>query len=321
MVQSSGNSWSKDSTAQDITKNVDLTGKLAVVTGGSEGIGKETARALGAVGATLFIGARTPENLTAAQRELETQGINVSVCRLDLMDPASVEEFAQAVRAENPVVDILVNNAGIMACPLTRNSLGIESQLATNFVGHALLVSQLAPALVAAGDARVVSLTSVAHHLSPVVFDDLNYQSREYEKFSAYGQSKTACVLLAVKVATELGSKGVTAHAVHPGFIMTDLGRFLSEEDVQMMTSQMEETGIGTVDYKSVEAGAATSVWAATASELKGSEALYLEDCSIADRIATPNTFYGVMDYALDRESANRIWEAAEYLLGRNLPL
>lgn len=321
MMQSSGNSWSKDTTTQEITQNVDLTGKLAVVTGGSEGIGKETARALGAAGAAVFIGARTQEALAAVQQELETQDIKVSVCRLDLMDPDSVEEFAQAVRAENPVVDILVNNAGIMACPLSRNSLGIESQLATNFVGHALLVSLLAPALVAAGDARVVSLTSVAHHMSPVVFEDLNYQNREYEKFSAYGQSKTACVLLAVKVANELGKKGVTAHAVHPGFIMTNLGRFLTEEDVQQVTTEMEDTGIATVDYKSVEAGAATSVWAATASELKGSEALYLEDCSIAEHMDTPNNFYGVMEYALDRESANQIWEAAESLLGRNLPL
>lgn len=315
------NRWTKDSTASEVVEGIDLRGKLAVVTGASSGIGKETARALGSAGASVFLGARTQTALDEVQSELEAVGTEAYTCPLDLMDPASVEAFAKSVQSLNRPLHILVNNAGIMASPRAENVLGIESQLATNYLGHALLVSLLAPQMIAAEKSRLVSLTSVAHQLSPVDLDDLNFQNKEYDKWVAYGQSKTACALLAVHVANELADRGVTAHAVHPGFIDTNLGRFLDEEEVKQAVDDVEELSSEAALFKSVESGAATSVWAATGPELEGLAPLYLEDCSVAEKIDTPNTNSGVMGYALDAEIARKLWVEAEKLLGRKLPL
>lgn len=313
------------STALEVASAANLVGKLAVITGGSTGLGKETARALASAGADLFLGARGRASLEAAKDDLAKIGPQVHTHVLDLMDPASVEAFAQAVLSLGRPIDILVNNAGIMACPLSRNAFGVESQLATNFLGHALLTSLLAPALVKAGRSRLVSLSSSGHHRASVDLEDLNFEARSYDRWEAYGQSKTADALLAVKVARELGGRGVTALAVHPGAIMTDLMRFLTDEERAMVNSATPDMSPKAC-YKTVQTGAATSIWAATAPELDGKGPLYLEDCGVAPVIDQPDWSKGVfrsgvMRFALDPELADRLWAAGERLLDRKLPL
>lgn len=317
-----------DSTAEEVIGSIDLTGKLAVITGGSTGIGKETARVLAEAGADLFVGARSREKLESAREEISSSKKGaVNIAELDLMEPASADAFADAVLALGRPVDLLINNAGVMAPPLSRNSLGMESQFATNYVGHAILTSRLAPALLQAEEPRLISLASSGHHASPVDLDDLNYEQREYHKWKAYGQSKTANVYLALKVAKALGEKGVTALAVHPGYIMTELQRYLPEEEMAAVLATTSEKAaksgseqIGPA-MKTIPQGAATTVWAATSPDLVGKGPLYLENCEVASVIAAPNMVSGVLPYALDTSLAEQLWCKTEALLGRSLPL
>ena len=314
--------FNNTTTAEEIIASIDLSGKLAVITGGSTGIGKETARVMANAGADIFIGARNVEKLNEAKEELAAVGSGeVFAARLDLMEPASVHEFADVVLALGRPLDLLINNAGVMATPLERNSLGMESQYAINYVGHAILTSRLAPALVEAGESRLVSLSSLGHQLSPPVLEDLNFDQRDYDKWQSYGQSKTGNILLAVKVVKELGDKGVTALAVHPGMIETELTRYMTPEELEKQSAATVEASGQELPMKTIPQGAATTVWAATAAEFTGKRALYLEDCHVAPIVELPNMKYGVLPYALDEDLADRMWEATEELLGQPLPL
>jgi NAD(P)-dependent dehydrogenase (short-subunit alcohol dehydrogenase family) len=312
--------FGKKTTAGDVLRGVELKGKIAVVTGATAGIGKATAVALAAAGAEIVVGGRNAEALDRARSELLSVSVGnvVHAYPLDLMSLASVDNFADRVMALHRPIDILINNAGITG-QLVRNDQHVESQLMTNFIGHAVLSSRLAGALVESGNARVVSLSSFGHHYSPVVFDDLNFERRPYSAWDGYGQSKTACVLLAVKISTTLRQNGVDAFAVHPGAIWTELGRNMSEEDYLLAK---QRGSIPTPeDFKSPEGGAATSVWAATEPLLAGRSPLYLEDCNVATLLDTPNYRYGVMNYAMDPDNADRLWSATERLIQRPLPL
>lgn len=309
-----------ETTSNDVMEGLDLSGKFAVITGGSSGIGYETARALLAAGADVFIGARDTAKLASAARRLgEDAGREVRFFPLELSEPDSVDAFADAVLATGRPVDLLIANAGIMACPLERNSRGHEMQLATNYLGHAVLVSRLAPALLASGKARVIALTSSGHHFSGIRADP-NFEQEEYDKWTAYGQSKTASALLARKVHSAMSHAGVTGLAVHPGFIQTDLMRYLSKEDYVAMQSRTDIELPQTRTYKTVEQGAATTLWAATAPELAGQFA-YLEDCGIAKPAERRDTLHGVMPWAVDAEAADQLWSRAEQLVGRALAL
>ena len=312
--------FGKKTTAGDVLRDVNLEGKIAVVTGATAGIGKATAAALARAGAEIVMGGRNAAALERARLELLTVSVDnaVHAYPLDLMSLASVDDFADKVLALRRPIDILINNAGITG-QLVRNDQQIESQLMTNFIGHAVLSSRLASALVGSGNARVVSLSSFGHHYSPVVFDDLNFERRPYSAWDGYGQSKTACVLLAVKLATTLRQKGIDAFAVHPGAIWTELGRNMSEDDY--LLAKQRGSIPAPEDFKSPEAGAATSVWAATEPLLAGRSALYLEDCNVAPLLDTPNYRYGVMKYAMDSDNADRLWSATERLIHRALPL
>lgn len=320
MQEAVASPFTRSTTAEEVVSGVDLSGKLAVITGGSTGLGKETARVLAKAGADIIIGARNEAKLGAAKDELASgEAKSVEGYRLDLMEPDSVRQFAQAVRETDRPIDMLINNAGIMNGPLTFNSLGIESQFATNFLGHALLSSMLSAQLIRAGRSRMVSLASSAHQLSPVIFEDINFQKREYEQWTAYGQSKTANILMAIKWAKHLNDKGVTTLAVHPGVIETELSRSMPEEEKQHsmeVTKKYNPNG-----FKSIETGAATSVWAATGEDLDGCGPLYLEDCKVAALISRPNLASGVMPYALDPKAADQLWAAAENMLGHSLSL
>jgi NAD(P)-dependent dehydrogenase (short-subunit alcohol dehydrogenase family) len=296
-------------TTDDVLAGVDLAGKRAVVTGAAAGLGRETARALAAAGASVVIAARDRGRAdTAAEGIAESvPDASVEVRVLDLASLASVRAFAESYLADHDSLDLLVNNAGVMATPFGRTSDGFEMQLGTNHLGHFALTVLLADALVAAAPSRVVNLTSAGHLASDIHWDDPNYGERPYEKWEAYGQSKTANILFTVELERRLGPKGVHAYAVHPGMIITELGRHLSPEDIEDLVARADGA-LPTI--KSIEAGAATSVWAATAAELDGQGGTYLEDCHVSD---------GHAPWARDPDAAARLWELSEQLTGVKL--
>lgn len=312
--------FGKHSTASEVLAGIDLSDHLVVLTGATSGIGIATAEALVGAGADLVVGARSMsklEGLLARLRDINPK-TRLYGFTLDLMSVDSVNAFADSVLELKRAVNILINNAGGLSSSLRRNDIGIEFQLMTNFVGHALLTSRLAQSLEQAWGARVISVSSVGHHYSPVVFDDLNFERRPYSVWDSYGQSKTANVLLAVKVSSALGASGVDAFALHPGIIHTDINSSLSREDLK----RAKEIGAPAPDnMKTTEQGAATTVWAATEAQLKGRGPLFLEDCRIAEVLDKPNHQSGVMPYALSLDNANKLWDLTEKLLKRKLPL
>jgi NAD(P)-dependent dehydrogenase (short-subunit alcohol dehydrogenase family) len=308
-----------NSTADDVVAGLDLSGSLAVITGGAAGIGKETARALASRGAHVIIGGRNPAVIEAAAKELSSSGTALAR-ELDLLSLKSVCRFADWVVSLGRPLDLLILNAGIMAAPLSRSAEGIESQLATNFIGHAALTSRLVPVLLAAAAPRVVSLSSSAHQMSPIVFGDINFENRAYDPWEAYGQSKTANALLAVQVWNELGSRGVTAHAVHPGGVFTGLMKHVTG-DVAAVLSKRYKFDTSKVQVKTIPQGAATSLWVATEPALQNRPALYFHDCRVAEVLDAPAYTHGVMRYALDSDNAAALWTAAEKMTGSKLPL
>jgi NAD(P)-dependent dehydrogenase (short-subunit alcohol dehydrogenase family) len=265
-----------ESTAADVVAGIDLTGKRAIVTGGSSGIGVETARALAGAGAEVTLavrntdaGARTAADITAT-----TGSDAIRVSPLDLADPSSVVAF---VADWSGPLDMLINNAGVMAIPELRlTPQGWEPQFATNHLGHFALAVGLYAALAAAADgARVVSLSSRGHLRSQVVFEDINFVSRPYDPLVAYGQSKTANVLFAVEAFRRWADEGITANAVHPGAIATtNLSRYLDPAELERIKAS------GLYRYKTAEQGAATSVLVATSPQLDGIGGRYFQDCN-----------------------------------------
>ncbi|EWM18286.1 SDR family NAD(P)-dependent oxidoreductase [Kutzneria sp. 744] len=309
-----GTGFGATSTAAEVLAGIDLTGKLALVTGGYSGIGLETTRALVDAGARVIVPARRPATAEQALAGID----NVEIDELDLGDLDSVRAFAERFVAGGRRLDLVVNNAGVMACPETRVGDGWEAQFATNHLGHFALVNRLWPAI--AEGARVVALSSRGHFFSPIRWDDLQFE-RGYDKWQAYGQAKTANVLFAVKL-DELGAaKNVHAFAVHPGGIWTPLQRHLSKEEM-VQRGWIDEAGNQLVGFKTPEQGAATSLFAATSPQLDGMGGVYLEDCDLADSVpadADPaTTWAGVKAYALDPEQADRLWTLSAEMTGVN---
>jgi NAD(P)-dependent dehydrogenase (short-subunit alcohol dehydrogenase family) len=293
------------STAAEVVDGIDLTGKRAVVTGGASGIGVETARALASAGAEVTLavrdteaGERTAEDITGT-----TGNKLIHVAPLELSDPASVRAFAAAW--DGPL-HILVGNAGMMASPLMRTPQGWEMQFATNHLGHFGLATGLHDALAAAGGARVVSVSSSAHQRSAVVFEDINFNHREYEPWSAYGQSKTANVLFAVEATRRWAGDGIFVNALHPGGIRTNLQRYVSEEELARLRAAAGSGG-SAPQWKTPEQGAATSVLLAASPLVDGVGGRYFEDCNEAEP-HQPGTRTGVAAYALDPDAAQRLW-------------
>lgn len=321
MSDSTRANFGHDTTAAEVVTGIDLTGKTAIVTGASGGLGAETARALAQQGATITLAARNTEKAENVARSVRSSTGNdqVDVMEVELDHLDSVRRFADRYLAVHPVVSILVNNAGIMACPLGRTGEGYELQFGTNHLGHFLLTCLLVPALRAGAPSRVVSVSSAAHRFSPIVFEDINYERRPYDKWEAYGQSKTANVLFAVELDRRVGRAGVRANALHPGAIITELGRHLTAADLEELQSRTP--GGKGFDWKSVEAGAATATWAATAPELEGRGGLYLEDCGIAKPKESRVQQHGYEAYAMDPEAAARLWRTSEQLVGQSFAL
>lgn len=303
------------STAREVTAGHDLTGLTAVVTGAATGIGIETVRALAEAGAEVVIAARKRGAGEDAIKEInKTAKTPARWEMLDLSDFASIRPFAEAWRGKP--LNILINNAAVMACPLDYTTDGLEMQIGTNHFGHFLATTLLADSLVAGAqragrESRLVSLSSIGHRRSPVDFDDPHFKSRPYEKWSAYGQAKTANALFAVGFHNRFKDHGITANAVMPGGIMTPLQRHLPIEEQRAM-GWIDENGVVNDRFKSTEQGASTSVWAAVGPELKGVGGLYLENCAEAGPWTEDNPFEGVMPYALDAEAAERLWGLSE---------
>jgi NAD(P)-dependent dehydrogenase (short-subunit alcohol dehydrogenase family) len=301
-----------DSTAAQVAAGIDLSGKRAIVTGGSSGIGVETARALAGAGADVTLAVRNTDagERTAADITATTGNTAIHVGRLDLADQASVAAF---VASWNGPLHRLVNNAGVMALPdLQLTPEGWEMQFATNHLGHFALAFGLHDALAAAGDARIVSLSSRGHLRSPVVFDDLNFTSRAYDPWLAYGQSKTANVLFAVEATRRWAGDGITANAVHPGAIVdTNLSRHMDPEVLESLRTS------GSYAFKTIEQGAATSVLVATSPQLEGIGGRYFEDCNEAGVLdpVSADAASGVAAYALDPDNAKRLWDVSQHLL------
>ena len=316
-----------DSTIWDVVEDIDLTGKRAIVTGASSGIGIETARALAAVGAEVTLAVRDPAagERTAAEIRAATKGAAVRVGRLDLADLASIDAF---LAAWDGPLHRLINNAGVMRIrSLELVGRGWERQFATNHIGHFALTIGLHSALKAGAEdgreARVVSLSSRGHLRSPVVFEDLFFSERPYDAALAYGQSKTANVLFAVEAHRRWSSEGITANAVHPGAIFdTNLSRHLTPEELDRIWDDVRErhANAGGPGIKTPAQGAATSVLVATSPLLAGIGGRYFEDCNEAHRLplecSTNTAVSGVAQYALDPANASRLWGLSESLIG-----
>jgi NAD(P)-dependent dehydrogenase (short-subunit alcohol dehydrogenase family) len=308
-----GSGFGPTTTADEVLAEIDLSGTLVIVTGGSSGIGLETVGAFSAAGARVVVPARDTNQAKATLAGIE----RVEVAELDLAALESVHAFAGWFLDSHRSIDILIANAGVMATVETRTPANWELQLAINHLGHFVLTNLLWPAL-ACGGARVVSLSSGGHKLSPIRWDDIQLE-RDYDKWLAYGQSKTATALFAVEL-DRLGQEaGVRAFTVAPGPVKSSLWRHLSSGE---RIEPKDDQGRPTIAWKTPAAGAATSAWAATSPQLTGMGGLYLEHCDvapIADPLATgPEAIRqgGVLPWAIDREQAERLWKLSAALTG-----
>jgi NAD(P)-dependent dehydrogenase (short-subunit alcohol dehydrogenase family) len=297
-----------DTTTDEVLDGHDLTGTVALVTGASAGLGVETVRALVAHGATVIGGVR---DVAKAERALD--GVPCELRQVDLADLASVRVFCDGVLADHERLDLLIANAGVMAPPEGRTADGFETQFGTNHLGHFVLVNRLVPLLVAGAPSRVVILSSAGHRMADVDLDDPNFERTPYDPWLGYGRSKTANILFAVELDRRLRGRGVRAAAVHPGTIRTELSRHMTEES---MNALLERRGPRPMTFKSVEAGAATSVWAAVAADADAIGGRYCEDCGVSDLTTDPASATGVHAYALDPERAAALWALSEELVG-----
>ncbi len=304
-----GSGFGARSTAADVLHGIDLSGKLAIVTGGYSGIGLETTRALAGAGAQMVVPAR--RRATAEEALAGVDGVEMD--ELDLADLDSVRDFAERFLASGRNIDIVINSGGIMVCPETRVGPGWEAQFATNHLGHFALVNRLWPAI-APGGARVVSVSSGAHGISGIRWDDMQFE-HGYDRWQAYGQAKTANVLFAVRLDLLGRDAGVRAFSLQPGAIITPLQRHLPKQEM-IDRGWIDEAG-NSIDpsFKAPEQGAATQVWAATSPQLDGMGGVHCKDCDVAE-IATSDDGLGVREYAIDPEQAARLWTRSAELTG-----
>lgn len=316
-----GSGFNAKSTATEVIKGINLTGKIAIVTGGNAGIGLETTKVLAAAGATVIVPARDVEK---AKKNLA--GVpNVEIAAMDLAQPETIDAFAEKFLASNRPLHLLINNAGIMWLPLQRDSRGFESQLATNYLGQYHLVARLWPALKQAYGARVVNVSSYGHQMAPFNFDDPNFEHREYQTLLAYGQSKTASNLFALELDNRAKSFNVRAYSLHPGSIAgTELARDADTELFKQMGFFDENGDIKPeilAGLKTIPQGAATTVWCATSPMLNDIGGVYCEDGDIAEldlgNFGKGNGLgtRGVQSYSLDETNAKKLWILTEEMI------
>ena len=307
------------SDADKIVKEKDLSGKIAIVTGGYSGIGLETSRALVAIGAKVIIPAKRTE---VAVQNLEGIVSKENIVEMDLGNLNSVRKFTEDFKESFGKLDLLINNAGIMACPETRIGNGWESQFAVNHIGHFLLTKELMDTMAENDGARFVCLSSSAHSLTGILWDDIHFRNNSYDKWMAYGQSKTASSLVAIEFHRRMVDKGVSGFSVHPGGILTPLQRHLQKEEMVAL-GWMDEDGSPSEMtknlFKTTSQGASTTLWCATSPSLNGIGGVFCEDCDIAKRKndvdESLQRYFGVADWAVDTEEASKLWDVTEKML------
>jgi NAD(P)-dependent dehydrogenase (short-subunit alcohol dehydrogenase family) len=304
-----------ETTTDDVIDGIGLSGSIAVVTGATTGLGRETARTLASAGAHVVVCGRTAEkceeSIVAIRESVPTASLEYQC--FDLGDLATVRAGADELLSRHSRIDLLINNAGVMFTPEGRTADGFETQFGTNHLGHFVLTNRLMPALRAAAPSRVVNLSSAGHGFSDVLWDDPNFESHPYDKFDAYGQSKTANILFAVELDRRNSEAGVRANAVHPGMIMTDLARHMVDGDMEEMGARAakraaEGHGGAMPEFKTLEQGAATSVFAGVSPKLEGIGGHYLDNADFG----TP------ADYAVDADAAAKLWTLSEELVGES---
>ncbi|MEN0000717.1 MAG: oxidoreductase [Pseudomonadota bacterium] len=310
--------FDRSSTGDLVLSGIDLSGKVAIVTGGYSGIGLETVRGLASKGVRVVVPVRSPDK---AKQNLDPVGGDVHSAPMDLADIASVQAFASSMLEALPKLDLLINNAGIMACPEARVGPGWESQFGVNHMGHFALARALMPLLEKADQPRVVALSSTAHKMSDILWDDIHYESNDYDKWQAYGQAKTANALFANGISRRMKEFGGSAFSVHPGGIFTPLQRHLPKEEMialGWLGEDGEPSELAKQGFKSPEQGCATTLWAATTDTLAGKPGVYCEDCDIAaptDPASPMARYMGVEAHACSDDSAEKLWEISEKLL------
>ena len=311
--------FSNQSEPKDILKNIDLHNKVAIVTGGYSGIGLETTKALVAVGANVIIPAKRPE---IANQNLNGVVSETNIIKMDLGNLNSVKNFTNSFKENFNTLSLLINNAGIMACPETRVGDNWESQFAINHIGHFLLTRELMNILADTEGSRFVSLSSSAHALTGILWDDIHFNKQPYNKWMAYGQSKTASSLIAIELNKKMKDYGVESFSVHPGGIITPLQRYLEKEEM-IALGWMDEDGspseLAKNFFKSPSQGASTTLWCATSNDLNGLGGVFCEDCDIAKRKSEVDEslqrYFGVADWAVDTDEATRLWELSEKII------
>jgi len=311
-----GSGFGFETSAEEIVAGLDLRGKVIVVSGGHSGIGLETTRVLSNAGASVIVGSRDPQKA----KEVLSDMRNVVGLQLDLADPRSIDRFSEDFLSSNDSLNVLINNAGVMATPLTRDSRGYEMQFATNHLGHFQLTSRLWKALKNAQGSRVVTLSSAGHRFAGVDLDDPNFTARPYDKWVAYGQSKSANSLFAVELDQRGKEHGIRAFAVHPGRILaTNLSRHITDEDLKVAGIR-KENGVVTspVGIKTIEQGAATTVWCALSPQLNDKGGVYCANCDVSEIIPDESQLdAGVRQWAIDKPTAGALWELSEQLTNR----
>ncbi len=314
--------FDKESTTDDVLDGLDLSDRRFVVTGAASGLGEESTRALAAHGASVLMLARDPakNDEAAARIRAEVPDADLSLDVVDLADLASIRSFAGRFIDGGNAIDVLINNAGVMACPFGHTADGFETQFGTNHLGHFELTRLLQPAVLDGVQPRIVILSSAGHGIADVDLDDPNFEHTDYDAWISYGQSKSANALHALALARRLADDGVLAYSVHPGVIMTNLGRHLNDELMQQMldrtaaraaaTGESGETG--GLQFKTIPQGAATQIWAATSPDIAENSGSYLADCALGVPGGGSN---GAAPYITDESRAHELWALSERLL------
>jgi NAD(P)-dependent dehydrogenase (short-subunit alcohol dehydrogenase family) len=313
--------FNHESTTDDVLEGLDLSGRRFVITGAASGLGEESTRALAAHGASVLMLARDPakNDEAAARIRAEVPDADLSLDVLDLADVASIRSFAARFLDGGQAIDVLMNNAGVMACPLGHTADGFEMQFGTNHLGHFELTRLLQPAVIAGDQPRIVNLSSAAHGISDVDLADPNFEHTDYDAWISYGRSKSANALHALALARRLADDGVLAFSVHPGGIMTNLGRHLNDDLMNQMLDRAKERSAqsgesGGMQFKSIPAGAATQVWAATSPDVVGHSGTYLADCGLGVEGGNIGR-NGFEAYITDETQAAALWTLSEQLL------
>ncbi|WP_440491054.1 SDR family NAD(P)-dependent oxidoreductase [Serratia nevei] len=310
--------FNAQSTTDEVLAGIDLHGKRFLVTGTSAGLGVETARALVARGAEVVGAVRNLAKAgvaTAPIREAaRVSGGDFSLIELDLASLASVRACADQLLTDGRKFDVVIANAGVMVTPFGHTEDGFETQFGTNHLGHFVLVNRIA-SLIADGG-RLVNLSSAGHRLGNICLQDPNFEHTPYDPWIAYGRAKTANVLFAVEFDRRHCHRGVRATALMPGAIgETELGRYAQEGVFEMLLDDMKRSGAPDLVYKTTPQGAATSVWAAVVADINDIGGQYCEDCGVAPITEGASVRYGVMAYALDPESAKKLWAKSEEMV------